>query len=38
MKLSIVMPVYNKIATIAESIRQVLEAPIEVSKKLLIVR
>ncbi len=37
MKLSIVMPVYNEIATIAEIIRQVLAAPVEVPKELLIV-
>lgn len=37
MKLSIVMPVYNEIATIAEIIRLVLEAPVEVPKELVIV-
>ncbi|MFN3476624.1 MAG: glycosyltransferase family 2 protein [Candidatus Methylomirabilales bacterium] len=37
MKLSIIMPVYNEIATIAEVIRRVLEAPLEVPKELVIV-
>lgn len=37
MKLSIIMPVYNEIATIAEVIRRVLEAPLEISKELIIV-
>ena len=37
MKLSIIMPVYDEIATIAEIIRQVLEAPVEVPKELIIV-
>lgn len=37
MKLSIIMPVYNEIATIAEVIRRVLEAPVEIPKELIIV-
>lgn len=37
MKLSIIMPVYNEIATIAEVIQSVLEVPIEGSKELIIV-
>lgn len=37
MKLSIVMPVYNEMATIAEIIRRVLETPIEIPKELIIV-
>lgn len=37
MKLSIVMPVYNEIASIAEIIRRVLETPVEVAKELIIV-
>jgi glycosyltransferase involved in cell wall biosynthesis len=37
MKLSIIMPVYNEISTIAEAIRRVLEAPVEGRKELIIV-
>jgi len=37
MKLSILMPAYNEIATIAETIRRVMEAPLKVPKELLIV-
>jgi glycosyltransferase involved in cell wall biosynthesis len=37
MKISIIMPVYNEIATIAEVIQKVLEVPIEGSKELVIV-
>lgn len=37
MKLSIVVPAYNEIATIAEVIRRVLEAPLEIPKELIIV-
>jgi len=37
MKLSIVVPAYNEIATIAEVIRRVLEAPVEVPRELVIV-
>lgn len=37
MKLSIIMPVYNEVATIAEIVRRVLEAPVEVSRELIIV-
>lgn len=37
MKLSIIIPVYNEIATIMEVIRRVLEAPVEVSRELIIV-
>lgn len=37
MRLSIVMPVYNEIATIAKIIRQILEVPVEVLKELIIV-
>lgn len=37
MKLSIVVPAYNEIATIAEVIRRVLEAPVEIPKELIIV-
>jgi glycosyltransferase involved in cell wall biosynthesis len=37
MKLSIVMPAYNEIATIAESIRRALEAPLPIPKELIVV-
>jgi glycosyltransferase involved in cell wall biosynthesis len=37
MKLSIVIPVYNEIATIAEILRRVLEAPVDLHKEVLIV-
>lgn len=37
MKLSIIMPVYNEVTTIAEIVRQVLEAPVEISRELIIV-
>jgi glycosyltransferase involved in cell wall biosynthesis len=37
MKLSIVMPVYNEIATIAEVISRVQQAPVEIPKELIIV-
>jgi glycosyltransferase involved in cell wall biosynthesis len=37
MKLSIIMPVYNEISTIAEAIRRVLNAPVECAKELIIV-
>ena len=37
MKLSIIMPAYNEIATIAEIVRQVLEVPLEATKELIIV-
>ncbi|HSF32119.1 MAG TPA: glycosyltransferase family 2 protein [Candidatus Tectomicrobia bacterium] len=37
MKLSIIMPVYNEISTMAESIRRVLNAPVECAKELIIV-
>ncbi len=37
MKLSIVMPAYNEMATIAESIRRALEAPLQISKELIVV-
>jgi glycosyltransferase involved in cell wall biosynthesis len=37
MKLSIIMPVFNEIATIAEIIRRVQESSIDVSKELILV-
>ena len=37
MKLSIVMPAYNEMATIAESIRRALEAPLQIPKELIVV-
>src|SRR5437867_1823538 len=37
MKLSIIMPVYNEIATIAEIIRRVRKSPIDGSKELILV-
>jgi glycosyltransferase involved in cell wall biosynthesis len=37
MKLSIIMPTYNEMATIAEIIRRVLEAPVQFPKELIIV-
>jgi glycosyltransferase involved in cell wall biosynthesis len=37
MKLSIIMPTYNEMATITEIIRRVLEAPVQFSKELIIV-
>jgi glycosyltransferase involved in cell wall biosynthesis len=37
MKLSIIMPVYNEISTIAEATRRVLNAPVECVKELIIV-
>jgi glycosyltransferase involved in cell wall biosynthesis len=37
MKLSIVMPAYNEIATIAESIRRALEAPTPIPMELVVV-
>ena len=37
MKLSIIIPAYNEIATIADIIHRVLEVPVEVSKELIIV-
>jgi glycosyltransferase involved in cell wall biosynthesis len=37
MKLSIIMPVYNEIGTIAEIIRRVLHAPVELPKEVIIV-
>jgi glycosyltransferase involved in cell wall biosynthesis len=37
MKLSIIMPAYNEITTIAEAIRRVLNAPVECVKELIIV-
>lgn len=37
MKLSIIMPVYNEVATIAEIVRRIREAPVGVSKELIIV-
>jgi glycosyltransferase involved in cell wall biosynthesis len=37
MRLSIVIPAYNEIATIAEILRRVLDAPIKMSKELIVV-
>ncbi|MDQ7780385.1 MAG: glycosyltransferase family 2 protein [Planctomycetota bacterium] len=37
MKLSIVMPVYNEVATIDEIVRRVLDAPIPVERELVVV-
>ncbi len=37
MKLSIVMPAYNEVGTIAEIVRRVLEAPVDLSKELIVV-
>jgi glycosyltransferase involved in cell wall biosynthesis len=37
MKLSIIIPVYNEIATIAEILRRVRESPIDVAKELILV-
>jgi hypothetical protein len=37
MQLSIIMPVYNEISTIAEIIHRVLAAPIEIPKELIVV-
>jgi glycosyltransferase involved in cell wall biosynthesis len=37
MKLSIIMPVFNEISTIAEAIHRVLNAPIDCAKELIIV-
>jgi glycosyltransferase involved in cell wall biosynthesis len=37
MQLSIVMPVYNEIGTIAEIIHRVLEAPVELPKEVIVV-
>ena len=37
MKLSIIMPAYNEVSTIAEAIRRVLNAPVECVKELIIV-
>jgi len=37
MKLSVIMPVYNEIGTIAEIIRRVLDAPIGLPKEVIIV-
>jgi glycosyltransferase involved in cell wall biosynthesis len=37
MKLSIIMPVYNEISTMAETIRRVFNAPVECAKELIIV-
>ena len=37
MKLSIIIPVYNEVGTIAEVIRRVLEAPVDLPKEVIIV-
>jgi glycosyltransferase involved in cell wall biosynthesis len=37
MKLSIIMPVYNEIRTIAEIIRRVLDAPVDIPKEVILV-
>jgi glycosyltransferase involved in cell wall biosynthesis len=37
MRLSIVIPAYNEIATIAEILRRVLDAPVKISKELIVV-
>jgi glycosyltransferase involved in cell wall biosynthesis len=37
MKLSVIMPVYNEIGTIAEIIRRVLHAPVGLAKEVIIV-
>jgi len=37
MKLSILIPVYNEVGTIAEIIRRVLDAPIDIAKEVIII-